>query len=120
MKPIELQAMSDEQLSLTRKDTIKHLFQLRFQSATDRLETPSELRKARRDIARINTVTRQRELSKLAGLSDDQLKQKIRDIDAAAKKLDGMGDRRKARRDAARIKNMLRARAEKKKAPVGK
>jgi large subunit ribosomal protein L29 len=56
--------MSDEQLGLTLRDTEKHLFQLRFQSATDRLETPSEIRKARRDIARIKTVQRQRELAK--------------------------------------------------------
>jgi large subunit ribosomal protein L29 len=64
MKPAELKAMGDEQLALTLKDTEKHLFQLRFQSATDRLETPSEIRKARRDIARIKTVQRQRELAK--------------------------------------------------------
>ena len=63
-KMADLQGMSDEQLGLTLKDTEKHLFQLRFQSATDRLETPSEIRKARRDIARIKTVLRQRELAK--------------------------------------------------------
>ena len=38
-----MRAMSDEQLDLTLKDTIKNLFHLRFQSATDRLETPSEI-----------------------------------------------------------------------------
>jgi large subunit ribosomal protein L29 len=64
MKPDELRGMSDEQLGITLRDTQKHLFQLRFQSATDRLETPSEIRKARRDIARIKTVQRQRELVK--------------------------------------------------------
>jgi large subunit ribosomal protein L29 len=63
MKPAELRTMSDEQLSLTLKDTIKHLFHLRVQSATDRLETPSEMKKARRDIARIKTIQRQRELA---------------------------------------------------------
>ncbi|MFO0880790.1 MAG: 50S ribosomal protein L29 [Gemmataceae bacterium] len=62
MKPAELRAMSADQLDLTLKDTIKHLFQLRIQSATERLETPSEIRKARRDIARIKTVQREREL----------------------------------------------------------
>ena len=41
---------------MTLRDTEKHLFQLRFQSATDRLETPSEIKKAKRDIARIKTV----------------------------------------------------------------
>ena len=45
----DLRGMSDEQLGLTLKDTEKHLFQLRFQSATDRLETPSEIRKAKRE-----------------------------------------------------------------------
>jgi large subunit ribosomal protein L29 len=62
MKPAEMRAMSDEQLKLTLNDTIKNLFHLRCQSATDRLETPSELKKARRDVARLLTVRREREL----------------------------------------------------------
>jgi large subunit ribosomal protein L29 len=64
IKAAEYRGMSDEQLTLTLRDVEKNLFQLRFQSATDRLETPSELRKARREIARIKTVQRQRELVK--------------------------------------------------------
>ena len=60
----DLRGMSDEQLGLALTDTEKHLFQLRFQSATDRLETPSEIRKSKRDIARIKTVQRERELAK--------------------------------------------------------
>lgn len=60
MKPAEMRAMSDEQLGLTLTDQIKHLFQLRVQSATERLETPSEIKKAKRDIARIKTVQRLR------------------------------------------------------------
>lgn len=63
-KTSEFRGMSEEQLNLTLRDLEKHLFQLRFQSSTDRLETPSELRKARRDIARIKTIQRQRELAK--------------------------------------------------------
>jgi large subunit ribosomal protein L29 len=61
-KPAELRQMSVEQLSLTLKDSVKTLFKLRFQSATDRLETPSELRKIKREIARIKTLQREREL----------------------------------------------------------
>ena len=64
IKAAEYRGMSDEQLGLTLRDVEKNLFQLRFQSATDRLETPSELRKARREIARIKTVQRERELAK--------------------------------------------------------
>jgi len=77
VKAKELRGMSDEQLSLTLKDTEKHLFQLRFQSATDRLETPSEIRKAKREIARIRTVQRQRDLAKLEALPPDQLASRI-------------------------------------------
>ena len=60
-KAKELRDMSDEQLELTLKDIIRHLFQLRFQSATERLETPSEIKKARRDIARLKTILRERQ-----------------------------------------------------------
>jgi large subunit ribosomal protein L29 len=60
MKAEELRHMSDEQLDLTLKETVKNLFHLRFQSATDRLETPSELQKAKRDVARIKTIMLER------------------------------------------------------------
>jgi large subunit ribosomal protein L29 len=60
----EYRGMSDEQLTLSLRDLEKNLFHLRFQSATDRLETPSEMCKAKREIARIKTVQRQRELAK--------------------------------------------------------
>jgi len=63
MKPEELRAMSQDQLSLQLKDTIKNLFHLRCQSAAERLETPSEVRKAKRDVARIKTIQRERELA---------------------------------------------------------
>ncbi len=61
MKASELRQMSDEQLDLTLKETVKNLFHLRFQSATDRLETPSEIQKAKREVARINTILRERQ-----------------------------------------------------------
>lgn len=63
MKPADLRAMSDEQLGLTLNEQIKHLFHLRVQSATERLETPSEIKKARKDIARIKTIQRLRVLA---------------------------------------------------------
>ena len=60
MKPAQIREMSDEQLQLTINESVKHLFQLRFQSATERLETPSEIRKAKRDIARMKTIQTER------------------------------------------------------------
>ena len=64
MKTTEYRGMSDEQLGLSLRDLVKNLFHLRFQSATERLETPSEIRKAKREIARIKTIQRERELQK--------------------------------------------------------
>ena len=62
MKAKELKGQSGDNLAQTLHDTERHLFQLRFQSATDRLETPSEIKKAKRDIARLKTEQRAREL----------------------------------------------------------
>src|SRR5690242_1954143 len=84
-KTVDLRGMSDEQLGLTLKDVEKHLFQLRFQSATDRLETPSEIRKAKRDIARVKTIQRERELAKLADLGPDQLATRITTLEGRVK-----------------------------------
>jgi large subunit ribosomal protein L29 len=44
----------------------KHMFALRSQAVTEKLENPSELGKTRKDIARIKTVLRQRELAEKA------------------------------------------------------
>ncbi len=63
IKPAEYRAMSDEHLSLTLKDTVKNLFSLRIQSATERLETPSEIQRAKKEIARILTIMREREIA---------------------------------------------------------
>jgi large subunit ribosomal protein L29 len=62
MKSSEYRGMNDEQLELALKDVVKNLFHLRFQSATDRLETPSELIKAKKEVARIKTIMRERTL----------------------------------------------------------
>ena len=65
-KSSELRDMSDEQLRLLLKETTDHLFRLRLQSQTERLDANSELRKNRRLIARIQTVRRQREMAAAA------------------------------------------------------
>jgi large subunit ribosomal protein L29 len=62
-KPGELREMSEDQLTFTLRETEKELFRLRFQAATEKLDAPSNLRKLRREIARIKTVQRQRELA---------------------------------------------------------
>jgi len=63
MKPAEYRGMGDEQLALALRDELKNLFHLRFQSATERLETPSEIQKTRRRVAQLKTIQRERELA---------------------------------------------------------
>ncbi len=60
MKASELREMSDEQLGLTLKETCENLFRLRLQAQSERLDAPSELKKQRRNIARIKTRQRER------------------------------------------------------------
>ncbi len=40
----------------------KHLFNLRSQAVTEKLEDPSQLRKTRKEIAQVQTILRQREI----------------------------------------------------------
>lgn len=40
----------------------KHMFDLRTQAVTEKLEDPSQLKKTRKDISRMKTILRQREL----------------------------------------------------------
>jgi large subunit ribosomal protein L29 len=63
VKASEFRAMPDEQLALTLKEVTKNFFHLRVQSATERLETPSEIKKAKKDIARIKTIQRERQIA---------------------------------------------------------
>lgn len=59
----ELREMSDEQLALTLKDAAEHLFRLRIQSQTERLDAPTELRANRRLIARVKTIQTERAIA---------------------------------------------------------
>jgi large subunit ribosomal protein L29 len=63
-KPAELREQSDEQLDLLLRETQQGLFRLRLQSETERLEAPSEIIKAKREIARIKTILRLREIER--------------------------------------------------------
>ena len=67
MKVSELREMSDDQLELTLKEAAESLFKLRIQSQTERLDTPSELRKQRRTIARVKTIQTERTKTVSAG-----------------------------------------------------
>jgi large subunit ribosomal protein L29 len=63
-KPAELRDQTDEQLELLLRDVQANLFRLRLQSETERLEAPSEIVKAKREIARIKTILQLRAIER--------------------------------------------------------
>lgn len=63
MKPEELRDLNETELAEKLAEAKVELFNLRFQLATGQLDNPMKLREARRDIARIKTIARARELA---------------------------------------------------------
>jgi large subunit ribosomal protein L29 len=64
MKAKELREQTAEELRVKETELYDQLFRLRFQAATAQLEKPARIRQVRRDLARIKTVLRQKELAK--------------------------------------------------------
>ncbi len=62
-KASELAELSDTDLKRRREEAAKELFNLRFQLVTGQLENPSRITMLRREIARVATIQRQRELA---------------------------------------------------------
>ena len=58
----EIREKETEHLKHELEERRKHLFDLRSQAVTEKLEDPSQLRKTRKDIARMQTILRQRDL----------------------------------------------------------
>ncbi|MBQ9873779.1 MAG: 50S ribosomal protein L29 [Thermoguttaceae bacterium] len=56
MKAKEIREMSEEQRASLLKETIEKLFKLRVQARMERLDSPSEVGKAKKLIAQIKTV----------------------------------------------------------------
>ncbi|RLA98108.1 MAG: 50S ribosomal protein L29 [Deltaproteobacteria bacterium] len=64
MKARELRELSDDELRQKEKELREELFNLRFQLATGQLENTMRITHVKRDIARIKTILRERELQK--------------------------------------------------------
>ena len=62
LAPIELDTFEDDRLVEELRKAKEELFNLRFQSATGQLDSHGRIRAVKRDIARIYTVVREREL----------------------------------------------------------
>mgnify|MGYP003477427432 FL=1 len=63
MKAKQVHEMTDKELQAKLNELKSELFFLRFKNATNQLTNPMVLVETRRDIARIKTVIRQRELA---------------------------------------------------------
>lgn len=62
MKANEIRNMSSEDLNNKVTELKNELFNLRFRLATGQLDNPSSIKNVKRDIARVKTIIREREL----------------------------------------------------------
>jgi large subunit ribosomal protein L29 len=63
MKVFEIKGLSEEELKKRINDEEENLVNLKFQKATSQLESPIKVRLVRRDIARLKTVLREKEMN---------------------------------------------------------
>ena len=63
MKAAEIRELSAEDLQVKLKEARAELFNLRFQMATSQLDNTARVKQVKKDIARIQTEIRSRELS---------------------------------------------------------
>lgn len=63
MKAQEMRDQTGDELRQRLVDLKEELFNLRFQAATGQLDNPMRVRVVRKDIARVMTIMRERELS---------------------------------------------------------
>jgi large subunit ribosomal protein L29 len=66
MKSGEFRNMTEEELQQSGRDLRRELFSLKFQLSTGQLEKTSRLGDIRRDIARVETILRERQLEQAA------------------------------------------------------
>jgi large subunit ribosomal protein L29 len=60
----KMREMTDIELNAELEKMKKELFNLRFQHVTGQLENPVKMREVKRDIARVKTIIREKELEK--------------------------------------------------------
>ncbi|MCR2043523.1 50S ribosomal protein L29 [Anaerosalibacter massiliensis] len=62
MKANEIRELTDKELDSRLLELKSELFNLRFQLATGQLDNPKRIKAVRKDIARVKTIAREREL----------------------------------------------------------
>ena len=66
MKANEVRDLTPKEINQRLNDLKAELFNLRFQLATNQLENPQRIKLVKKDIARLKTVLREREISAAA------------------------------------------------------
>ena len=66
MKASEIRELTAEELSAKLGELKKDLFNLRLQNATNQLDNPTRIAEVKRDIARVNTILREHQLTEKA------------------------------------------------------
>ena len=66
MKAKEIRELSVEELEVKLTDLKKDLFNLRLQNATNQLDNPTRIAEVKRDIARVNSILREHQLTEKA------------------------------------------------------
>ncbi len=62
MKAIEVRKLSGDELETKLADLKKDLFFLRMQHATNQLDNPMKIAQVKKDIARVKTILREKQL----------------------------------------------------------
>lgn len=62
MKAKEVRGKEDAELSFDIETLEKELFDMRFRSQTEGIQDPAKIRRVRRDIARMQTILRERQI----------------------------------------------------------
>lgn len=68
----DLRQLEDDQLVERLAETKTELFNLRFQFVTGQLESPAAMTEAKRQVARINTILREREIAAAEALAAEE------------------------------------------------
>ncbi len=66
MKPAEIRQMTAEELNTKLAELKKDLFNLRLQHAINQLDNPLKIAEVKKDIARVNTIIRQKNMANKA------------------------------------------------------
>lgn len=71
MRPDEIRDLTDEELDVQIEQAEEEIFRLEFRKAYQELENPALVRTRKKDLARLKTIRRERELAATADAGDE-------------------------------------------------